>query len=101
MRTIKSLVGLAPMLVLAVLGSGCASGAGGGGGGGKMSSAKMCMAHGGTVNAAAKTCTYTPRTPSAQQICQAHDGYYDTAGGISTLYPWAREPAKFPQLSQN
>jgi len=75
------------MLVLAVLGSGCASGAGGGGGGVKMSSAKMCMAHGGTFNATAKTCTYTPSTRSAQQICQAHDGYYDTAADICTFNP--------------
>ena len=80
MRAVKSLVRVAPVLVLAVLGSGCAGGV-------KMSSAKMCAAHGGTFNAANKTCSYTQSTRSAQQICQAHDGYYDTAADICSFNP--------------
>ena len=84
MHALRSLMGIVPMLVLAALGSGRAGGVAGGV---KMSSAKMCGAHGGTFNAANKTCSYTQSTRSAQQICQSQDGYYDTAADICTFNP--------------
>lgn len=65
---------------LAMLGSGCAGKV-------QMSSAKMCAAHGGTFNAANKTCSYTASTRSAQQTCQAHGGYYDSAADVCEFNP--------------
>lgn len=47
-----------------------------------LSTSKMCMAHGGTYNAAAKSCTYQAKTQSAQQICQGQGGYYDTGADV-------------------
>lgn len=52
------------------------------GGKARLSSGKMCQAHGGTYNAAAKSCSYTAKTQSAQQTCQASGGYYDTAADV-------------------
>ena len=59
-------------LALAFALTGCAGKA-------RVTSAKMCAAHGGTYNASAKSCSYTASTKSAAQICQAAGGYYDTA----------------------
>jgi hypothetical protein len=73
MRTVKTLKGVLLALALAAVASGCASG----GGTVKHSTAKTCAAHGGTYNAAAKTCTYAQATRSAKQICDAQGGWYD------------------------
>lgn len=43
----------------------------------RMSSSSMCQAHGGTYNAAAKSCAYTAQTKTAKQTCEAQGGYYD------------------------
>ncbi len=51
----------------------------------KLSSSKMCTAHGGTYNAAAKTCSYTASTRSAKQTCELHGGYYDTAADFCEM----------------
>ena len=45
----------------------------------RMTSAKMCAAHGGTYDASAKSCSYTASTKSAAEVCQAQGGHYDTA----------------------
>jgi len=97
MRTSKTLKGAAVMLALAAIASGCASGGGttGASGGGttgtsasvKRSSAKTCAAHGGTYNAATKSCSFQPSTTSAQQMCQQNDGYYDEASDICSYNP--------------
>jgi uncharacterized protein YceK len=80
MRTVKTLKGVVLMVALAAVASGCAGTV-------KHSSAKACAAHGGTYNAAAKTCTYTASTRSAQQICQQNDGYYDPTNDICSYNP--------------
>ena len=59
-------------LVAALTATGCAGKL-------KLSSAKMCQAHGGTYNASAKTCAYQASTRTAQQTCEAHGGYYESA----------------------
>ena len=51
----------------------------------RVSSGKMCMAHGGTYNAAAKSCTYQASTKSAAQVCQAQGGFYDTAADFCEI----------------
>ena len=81
MRTVKTLKGVVLMVALAAVASGCASNVV------KHSSAKACAAHGGTYNAAAKTCTYAASTRSAQQICQGNDGYYDPTNDICSYNP--------------
>ena len=83
MRTIRILKGVALASALAPLATGCATG----GGTVKHATSKACAAHGGTYNAAAKTCTYVQSTRSAQQICQAQDGYYDPTNDICTYNP--------------
>ena len=80
MRNVERAIGVVLTLALAVVGSGCAGNV-------KITTAKMCAAHGGTYNAASKTCSYTQSTRSAQQICQAQDGYYDTAADICSYNP--------------
>ena len=44
----------------------------------RISSSRMCQAHGGTYNPTPMTCSYQASTRSAQQTCQAQGGYYDT-----------------------
>jgi len=83
MRTVKMLKGVGLTLALAVVATGCASG----GGGVKHTTAKMCAAHGGTYNAAAKTCSYTQSSRSAQQICQMQDGWYDPTNDVCSYNP--------------
>lgn len=51
----------------------------------RVSSAKMCVAHGGTYNASAKSCSYTVSTKSAAQVCQAQGGFYDTGADFCEL----------------
>jgi hypothetical protein len=58
-------------LVAALAESGCAIKA-------RMSSNKMCMAHGGTYNASTQMCTYKAQTLSAKQVCQDQGGYFAT-----------------------
>ena len=82
MGSVRVLKGVVLALALAAAASGCASG-----GAVKHTTAKMCKAHGGTYNAAAKTCTYAQTTRSAQQICQAEDGYYDPTNDICSFNP--------------
>jgi hypothetical protein len=48
----------------------------------RMSSSKMCNAHGGQYNAITKSCQYQASTRTAQQTCQAHGGYYDVAADV-------------------
>lgn len=43
----------------------------------RLSSQKMCEAHGGTYNAQAKQCTHSTQPVSAKQICERQGGYYD------------------------
>jgi hypothetical protein len=64
----RMVIGISLAVALAV--TGCAGKA-------RMSSSSMCAAHGGTYNTAAKSCSYTAQTKSAQQVCQAQGGYYD------------------------
>jgi hypothetical protein len=59
-------------LAAALVSTGCAGKA-------KITTSKACAAHGGTYNAATKTCSYTTSTRSAKQICDQQGGYYDTA----------------------
>jgi len=73
-------VGVVVVVGLAMLGTGCAGKV-------RMTSAKMCAAHGGTFNAANKTCSYTAATRSAQQTCDAHGGYYDPAADVCEFNP--------------
>jgi hypothetical protein len=68
----KLVVGIALAGPLALSLVGCA-------GKGRVSSARMCQAHGGTYNPTAQTCSYTASTRSARDICQAQGGYYNTA----------------------
>jgi hypothetical protein len=51
----------------------------------KLTSSKMCAAHGGTYNVAAKTCSYTASTRSARQICEQQGGTYDTAADFCEM----------------
>jgi hypothetical protein len=51
----------------------------------RLASSKTCMAHGGTYNAASRSCTTQVSTKSAQQICQAQGGYYDTGADVCEL----------------
>jgi len=53
----------------------------------KVTSAKMCTAHGGTYNAASKSCTYAAVTRTAKQTCEQQDGYFDEAAQICTFNP--------------
>jgi len=51
----------------------------------RMSSTKMCNAHGGQYDAITKKCQYPASTRSASQTCQAHGGYYDTAADVCEM----------------
>ena len=53
----------------------------------RLASSKTCAAHGGTYNAASKACTTQASTKSAQQICQAGGGYYDTGADVCEYGP--------------
>ena len=44
----------------------------------RVASSKACAAHGGTYDAAAKTCVTTANTRGAAQTCQAQGGTYIT-----------------------
>lgn len=68
----QTLVGLSLVVALAVPLSGCAGSV-------KMTTQKMCQAHGGKYNAQTKRCTYSTQPLSAEQICEGQGGYYDTA----------------------
>jgi pyruvate/2-oxoacid:ferredoxin oxidoreductase beta subunit len=61
------IVGIA--LVAALAASGCATKV-------RMSSGKMCTAHGGTYNASTQMCTYKAQTLSAKQACEAQGGTF-------------------------
>ena len=57
--------------------------------GSRMSSAKMCQAHGGTYDTSAQMCSYAQTKKSAKDICESMGGTYnsdiqycnDVAGG--------------------
>jgi hypothetical protein len=51
----------------------------------KLTSSKMCAAHGGTYNSAAKTCSYTASTRSAKQVCEQQGGAYDTVADVCEM----------------
>jgi len=51
----------------------------------RLASSKTCAAHGGTYNAASKSCVTTASTKSAAQICQAEGGVYDTGADICEI----------------
>ena len=51
----------------------------------RMASSKTCAAHGGTYDAAAKSCVTTANTKSAAQICQAQGGYYEPVADICEM----------------
>ena len=53
----------------------------------KVTSAKMCKAHGGTYNASSKSCSYTASTRTAKQTCEEQDGYFDPAADICSFNP--------------
>jgi pyruvate/2-oxoacid:ferredoxin oxidoreductase beta subunit len=56
-------------LVAALAASGCATKV-------RMSSSKMCTAHGGTYNASTQMCSYKAQTLSAKQACEAQGGTF-------------------------
>jgi hypothetical protein len=47
----------------------------------------MCQAHGGTYNAATKSCTYTASTKSIREACAAQGGAYDDAAEFCDMDP--------------
>ncbi len=53
----------------------------------RMSSAKMCQAHGGTYNASTQSCSYAAATKTAKQTCEDQTGYYDPAAQICEFLP--------------
>jgi len=80
MRSVHTIKGLGLALVLVTLASGCAGTV-------KISSAKACAAHGGTYNAAAKTCTHTQVPISAKQMCTEQGGWYDPTDDFCSYNP--------------
>jgi hypothetical protein len=63
---------LAISLTVPLLLTGC------GGGKVRLSSAKMCQAHGGTYNSSTQTCgTPVASTATAQKACEHMGGFYD------------------------
>ena len=73
---------LVTALIVSFAMAGCASG-----GKVRMSSAKMCQAHGGQYNASTKSCTTTATTRTAKQICEEQTGYFDEAAQICEFNP--------------
>ena len=75
-------------VVVALTSVGCASGPGGSG---KkrvgVSGSRMCQAHGGTFNAANKTCSYTTSLKSLRESCAAQGGAYDDAAEFCDMDP--------------
>ena len=53
----------------------------------RVTSAKSCAAHGGTYNAAAKSCTYAATTRTAKQSCEMNGGFYDTDADVCEYNP--------------
>jgi len=51
----------------------------------KITGKKMCEASGGTYNAQQHHCTYTQKTMTAKDMCQNHNGYWDTAAGMCEI----------------
>ena len=52
-----------------------------------VSGSRMCQAHGGTYNAANKTCSYTTSLKSMREACAAQGGAYDDAADFCDLDP--------------
>ena len=75
-------------LVAALMSVGCASGTGAPG---KkkvgVTGARMCQAHGGTYNAATKSCSYTASTKSMREACAAQGGAFDDAADYCDMDP--------------
>ena len=63
------------MLATSLVATGCAGKV-------RMASSKSCVAHGGTYDAAAKSCTVAGTVRSSQSICEAQGGYYEPAADI-------------------
>ena len=53
----------------------------------RLSSAKMCQAHGGTYNTTTQTCSQGPAARNAKQICEEQGGYYEPAMQICEFIP--------------
>ena len=70
------------MLGVALTTVGCASG-----GRVRISGAKMCQAHGGTYNAANKSCSYVATTKSLKASCEEQQGTWDDAAGFCQIDP--------------
>jgi len=51
----------------------------------RLASSKSCLAHGGTYDAAARTCTFERSTKQAPAICQAQGGYYDPSADFCEI----------------
>ena len=73
-------------VVVALTSVGCASGPGGKKRIG-VSGSRMCQAHGGTFNAANKTCSYTTSLKSLRESCAAQGGAYDDAADFCDMDP--------------
>lgn len=69
MRNLRGLVGIALIVGLSLALVAC-------GGKLRLSSKRMCEAHGGTYSAQQQHCTYTQKTLSAKTICEQQGGYY-------------------------
>jgi hypothetical protein len=63
------------MLATSLVATGCAGKA-------RLSSSKSCQAHGGTYDAAAKSCTVAGTARSSKSICEAQGGYYEPVADI-------------------
>ena len=68
----KAVVRLALIAALALPLSACAGKV-------RISSAKMCQAHGGTHDPSSQSCTYKSSTKPNRESCEAQNGWYDPA----------------------
>jgi hypothetical protein len=71
------------MLGVALTTVGCATG----GSRVRISGAKMCKAHGGTYNAATKSCSYVAMIKVLKQSCEEQQGTWDDASDFCQIDP--------------
>lgn len=69
MRNARVLAGVALMVGLSLSLGACSGKL-------RLSSKRMCEAHGGTYSAQQQHCTYTQKTLSAKAVCEQQGGYY-------------------------
>ena len=67
------------VLAASLVATGCATGKT------RIATSKSCQAHGGTYDAAARTCTFERVSRNAAEICQAEGGYYDPSADYCEL----------------